>query len=136
MDSTKTVPLSSQRVKGDGRHHLNLTWRQVFLYVQGSEGPSHCDMTWQESLELCGRVLGYDVMINPAQDGKEVSLIREGLESHAFTGDLALNGAYELLLGNLVFNAHYYPGETMSWSPEELNALCYGEKMFRELCDG
>lgn len=133
MDINRSLQHSSEGAEEDVSKRLNLTWIQVLRYVQGSEVNSNFGIPWHERLVLCGQALGYEVMISHAEDGAIVSLNREGLENHTFTGELALNGAYELLFGNLVFNASYYPCEVLEWDPEELNALCYGEKIFRDL---
>ncbi|MDK9358866.1 hypothetical protein QQF54_09360 [Lelliottia sp. V106_10] len=133
MDINRSLQHSSEGAEEDVSKRLNLTWIQVLRYVQGSEVNSNFGIPWYERLVLCGQALGYEVMISHAEDGAIVSLNREGLENHTFTGELALNGAYELLFGNLVFNASYYPCEVLEWDPEELNALCYGEKIFRDL---
>lgn len=133
MDINRSLQLSSKGMGGDASGRLNMTWIQVLRYVQGGVVNSNCCPSWQERLVLCGQALGYEVMLSHAEEGAIVSLNREGLENHTFTGELALNGAYELLFGNLVFNASYYPCEVLEWDPEELNALCYGEKIFRDL---
>lgn len=135
MDKLKIALRGLDKRESDSRYRLNMTWRQVFVYVQESEGCRVNGLPWQEGVTLAGSALGYDVTFSYGQEELCVSLIREGIEEHTFRGTSVFDYVYEFLLSELAFNANYYPFEEGSWSPEGLNALCCGEKSFRKLCE-
>ncbi|WP_336222339.1 hypothetical protein [Citrobacter amalonaticus] len=117
--------------KREAGDRVDMSWGQVLIYVWINKRSYNDRMTWQEGLSGSGSALGFDVTVRYFNDELFLSLVRDGIEIHTFTGGLAINGAFEFLAGVLHFNASYYPSEIITWHQKDLDALCYGENHIR-----